>query len=184
MKYYCFEAWFDRHPCSCDNMKKALRRIGEINPFEVKRLSLANGQKCVENLSERKYIKRGVLNIRRVLNRNLGKNGKFTNRMFMKLFGVKQREAHGNFYLKATIPKREFAKIVTTVFCVLWGQDPDYCEQLLFDELEGQYSPKILNNSRALCAIAPIQTNIVVRSAPMVQEAEELRRATVKLTRL
>lgn len=184
MKYYNFEAWFDRYPCSCNNMRKALHRIGEINPFEIKRLSLSNGRKCPKNLSERKYVKRGVLNIRSALNGNLGKSGKFSNRMITCLLSVKQRGKDGDFYLKTTIPKKEFAKIAATIFCVLWNQDSMYCERLLLDEQKDIYSQKILNNCRALCAIVPIQTNIIVRSAPAVQEARDLRENIARITRL
>lgn len=184
LKYITFEAGFETCPNCYINMRMALKRIGEINPFKIKRTSIKGGiRKPETRFRERDYIKRGILNIRYVLNRNLGKSGKFSNRMIDKSSQLKRKDIEGICYLRTSIPGKDFAKIVATTYIVLWSVDPQLCLKLIQDECIDPYQPKITNKNDVFVAIAPIQTNIIVRGSTNFQKGEEIRKYLLTVTR-
>lgn len=184
MKYVTFEASFETCPNCYVNMRQALKRIGELNPYKIKRTTLKGGIRLPKKkLKDKDFINRGILNVRYALNRNLGKSGKFSNRMIIKSSQLKKKDIEGVFQFKTSIPGKDFAKIVAKTYIILWNFDSKFCQQLIVDERTDVYQPRITNNSNAFIAIAPIQTNIIVRGSTILSKGEETRTFIQKITK-
>ena len=176
MKYVTFDASFELCPNCYVNMRQALKRIGELDPYGIERTTLKGGIRLPKKkFKDKDYINRGILNVRFALNRNLGKSGKFSNRMIIKSSQLKKKDLDGVYQFTTSIPGKDFVKIVAKTFFILWSFDPQFCQQLIADEYADMYLPKIKNNNNAFISMVPIQTNIIVRGSTSVTQGEEVR---------
>ena len=144
----------------------ALQRLGELDPFDIKKTTLLGVKQATMNLSEKDLFNRGVLTVRKYLNRHLGKSGKYTNRMIKKTARILAREADGCVYLTANLPKKDTLKIVSATYMLLRTYDKAYCTLLFNTETNDIYKEKLHIKSTLLTTVFPIQTNIVLRSKP------------------
>ena len=142
MKYLSVEVAFDRIPASKNNFLLALKRIGEIDPKNIKRTTLRYKFAQKTKFTDSDFIKRGILNVRKVLNSNLGKNGKYKNRMFKSISGIKVREKENKHYCWAHIPHSEYTDIVNATYILLKQFDSKYCAYLLNLERNDDYKVK------------------------------------------
>lgn len=180
MKYVPFCSGFEISPTCFANMFKALERIGEIDPFSIKKTTLYGIRKEKDILSKKDKINRGILTVRKALNRHLGKSGKYTNRMIRKTATIKSKEESTNdktiYWLTTSLPKKDDAiKIVATTYNILWTFDHSCCCDLLNGEISDGYKPKIEIKNTVLKTLVPIQTNIVVRSKPETKDGEYIK---------
>ena len=164
MKYISLEVAFNRVPASKDNFLLALKRIGEMNPKNIKRTTLRYKFALKTDFTDSDYVKRGILNVRKVLNSNLGKNGKYKNRMFKSISGIKVREKGNEYYCWTHIPHSEYTDIVNATYMLLRQVDPKYCDYLLSLERNDGYKVKAEIKKLFLETTAPVQTHVVLMS--------------------
>lgn len=176
MKTIPFEVDFVNYPVCANNMREALIIIGRIDPFKIRRTTLKRNNEHRTFMSDYAYLNRGVLNVRYALNRNLGKGGKYTNRAIRQTLKITRRQGN-TLYLKARVPNktRDYVKLLTTIYTILWNYSPSNCERLLLRELENQYSPRVDIKNLVFKSVSPIQTNIIMRSSPMTDESKALQ---------
>lgn len=175
MKYVSFCADFSTYPVCYKNMKLALRRLGELDPLDVKKTTLNGIRVQKTNLSEKDLFNRGVLTVRKALNRNLGKSGKYTNRMIRKTSKINAKEKDGILYLTTSIPKKDTKRIISITYTMLWAFDNNYCISLLNTESNAEYKEKLDIKNVLLKTIFPIQTNIILRSQPETAIGKEIK---------
>ena len=164
MKYLSVEAAFTRVPMSKDNFLLALKRIGEIDPKNIKRMTLRHQFNQKTQFSDWDYIKRGILNVRKVLNSNLGKNGKYKNRLFNSIARIKVSQRGDEYYCWTHIPHSEYIAIINETYILLDQIDPQYCANLLAMERGDAYRIKAEINKEFLETTAPVQTHIILMS--------------------
>lgn len=165
MRKYTFKVCKNGILQSDKNFRKALRRIGELDPLNVKRSTLKVTHLTVfktEDMKDRQLINRGVLNVRKRLNRNLGKSGKYTNGMIQSCSEVKV-EHDGNYHTySAKLPIKEFLRITVETYFLLWQCDEQLCKKLLClteQDINELYEIKPL----PLKTTALVQTDLVVQ---------------------
>lgn len=165
-KYYTFEQDFETMPVSKDNFVKAIIRIGQKDPLGVRKTSLCGhvpGDTVA--LTKKQYFNRGVLNVRKKLNSNLGLSGKYTNRMIRLSTEIEVLKIDNNYiWLKTKLPKKAFKDIVLATYNILNKCDKKLCQDLLAVEKSDKYIMKNFYSSKKIKTIAPIQTNMVIRS--------------------
>lgn len=164
MKYISLEVAFNKVPASKDNFLLALKRIGEIDPKNIKRTTLKYKFAQKTEFTDSDYVKRGILNVRKVLNSNLGKNGKYKNRMFQFISGIKVREKGNEHYCWTRIPHSEYTDIVNATYKLLKQVDSQYCDYLLNLERNDVYKVKAEIKKIFLETTAPVQTHVVLMS--------------------
>ena len=164
-KYLSFKFAYNEMPGCNNNFEKALLRIGEKDPLNVKKYKMC-GRMTRENdvLTRNDYIKRGILNVRKTLNGHLGHSGKYKNRMISLSSKVNIIKKEDDLYLKSKISYKEYKKIVKTVFDLLYKCDPAYCDELIKVERKDAFPMKELNHRRSFRTIAPIQSNMIIRT--------------------
>ncbi len=160
MKYLRLHVAFSGNLNSINNMKKALQRIGEVNPFNIKRTTLRVNYIKKETLSEKDYFNRGILNVRKELNKNLGKNGKYKNKM-IRLSSKVKTSNKGEGFCSICVPHAEFIKIINATYTLLSKVDPAFCKKLLDIEIFATYKPKSIINKVSNQTVAPVQTHII-----------------------
>lgn len=165
-KYFTFRQDYDKVPKSQENFIKALKHIGMKDPEKIVKTSLYSLKPDPEEkLTDKEYIGRGILNVRKVLNRNLGLSGKYKNRMIRFCAEIETvKIENGNVWLKAKLPYKEYKKIVDTTYTILKKCDKQYCNKLLQEEEKDFYIQKNFYRNRKFKTIAPIQTNMIVRT--------------------
>ena len=174
MKYYQYKHDYKNIPNCKNNLKKALKRIGELDPFSVKRTTLSRHKQVANTLTDKQLFNRGVLNVRLALNRNLGKSGKYSNRMIKMCATVKTEElADYSYYLSAKLPQMDYIKIVQTTYTILWQFDRPFCEQLFSIEKSDSYPFKDRYKNPVFKSTAPIQTNLIIRSTGRTQQSQK-----------
>lgn len=160
MKYYNLTGSFDKKLISHNSFKKALKRIGELNPYDIKRATLKvnhTTNTTSGHLTKKQLYNRGVLSVRRKLNGHLGKSGKYTNRMIKKTAEI--RTIDKKTY-STKLPKYDYLKIAKATYFLLQQYDEKYC-QALFKDADND---NINIECPYLKTTAPIQTEIVKRS--------------------
>lgn len=176
MKYLFSEAsYLNRLNCE-NNLFEAYKRLGELDPFNIKKYKLTilkKDKKASDELTDKQLIQRGILNVRKALNRNLGKSGKFSNKMLRKTAEIVVRTSNNTIYLGADLPKKSYIKITNMVYNMLYVHDPDLCTSLLNIESKDDYPAQDMNRFDSTKAITPIQTNICLRSDGRTDEARE-----------
>ena len=172
MKYIPAEVEFPNDVISKHNMRLAYKRLGEINPYKVKRHERKKSHRNIK-LSDGKLIHLGMLNVRKRLNRHLGKSGKYTNTMLKKTAKVTSKIKNGVLYLGTSVPKDAYIKIVLETYLMLWQYDQACCLHLLSIEAADTYPAKETNQQVPTKALTPIQTNIYLRSAGRTEETEK-----------
>lgn len=165
MKYIKLEASFTKSPNCANNLNKALKEIGRKDPLQIKRFTLKRNHKNDNNNpTEKQLINRGILNVRKSLNGNLGSHGKFSNRMIKKTAEIKKNKKNKQVCLLTQLPYKDYLRITLHTYFLLYQVNKDFCSKLLEIEKEDQYPFKDSNNSVATKSITPVQTNIVIRS--------------------
>lgn len=165
-KYYSFKYDYDCLPKSKDNFRNALMRIGEKDPKRIRKTSL-NGRKPDQNeeLSDKKLVNRGILNVRKELNRHLGKNGKYSNRMIKFCSEVAFVETNEKaIWLKAKIPHEAYSEIIRAAYKLLEDCDIAYCKNLFETEKHDKYIYQDFYSNEMFKTTAPIQTNMIIRT--------------------
>lgn len=171
MKYISLSANYAILPMCMKNMKFALKRIGEANLFDVPLWRVRkNRAGNVKPLSENQLINLGILNIKKQLNRNLGKNGKFTGRMIKKTASIKHYKSADAIELITTFPRNDFISIVIATYNLLYTIDANYCSKLMEIVESDDYEGKELNMNLQTRTICPIQSNIIIRSVGKATE--------------
>lgn len=154
-----------------DNLRKALIHIGKQNPLQVKQFSLKFNKKLTEShktLNEKHYLSCGILNIRKKINTNLGKCGKFSNRM-IRFMLLKQYESGANLDFDAKevikIHQKMFVKIAKAIAEILHDIDSDFANELFnYTVNENRIS---LNKFKKGCSVkiaTPMQAHMVLTS--------------------
>lgn len=165
MRKYIFKVCKNEILRSDKNFRKALRRIGELDPLNVKRSTLKVTHLTVfktEDMKERQLINRGILNVRKKLNRNLGKSGKYTNSMIQSCSKIKV-EHDGDYHTYfAKLPIKEFLKITIETYILLWQCDEQFCDQLL-SLVDKDISELISIRPLPLRTTAPVQTDLIIQ---------------------
>lgn len=187
-KYYTFKHDYKNIPCSKENFRKAIIRIGQKDPKDIKKTKLL-GQVPDSNfvLTEKDYFGRGVLNIRKQLNTHLGLSGKFTNRMIRLSSEFEVINDDDNkTWIKTKLPKKDFKFIVRATYNILWGCDKKFCQELLKIEKADKYEMKNYYTSSQFKTIAPIQTNTIIRtkkgkSESITEFADEFRKDIIQV---
>lgn len=166
-KYYSFKHDYDAEPISKENFTKALRRIGQKDPKEVIVTKLGGKKPALgAQLTDKEYINRGILNIRKSLNGHLGLSGKYTNRMIRLSSTVdKLKSDSGTVWLKSKLPKKDYIKIVEATYKLLEKCDKQLCKDLLNAEKQDKYIQQGYYKAKCYKTIAPIQTNMIIRTA-------------------
>ena len=159
LKYCNLEVEYHTIMLSSENFRKALVRIGELDPFDIKVTTFHYNhlsKKSNEAMNVKDYFKRGVLNVRYYLNRHKGKSGKYTNQMIECAARIEQDEL--TLKCKIKVPKKDYINIAVATYIILWQWDRAFCQNLLFltagDPIEQ-------NRQIAVQTIAPIHTDIV-----------------------
>ena len=165
-KYYTYVLDYDTIPYSKDNFIKALIEIGKDDPKDIKKTSLCGKKReSGETLSKQELMNRGILNVRKQLNSHLGLSGKYTNRMIRLSSTVEVvKEGNNQVWLKSKLPKEDFKKIVKATYTILRKCDKKYCNTLVNDFKQDSYIFKKSNKNIGLQTIAPIQTNMIIRT--------------------
>ena len=165
MRKYTFKACKGEILQSDKNFRKALRRIGELDSLNVKRSTLKVTHLTVfktEDMKERQLISRGVLNVRKRLNRNLGKSGKYKNSMIHSCSKVKV-EHDGKYHTYfAKLPIKQFLRITVETYLLLWQCDEELCRQLL-GLTDKDVNELIQIKPLPLKTTAPVQTDLVAQ---------------------
>lgn len=181
MKYLYSEVDYPNDVNCKNNLFQAYKRIGELDPYNVKRFTLMRKPSKKNALqsrpSDNQLIQRGILNVRRRLNHNLGKSGKYTNRMLMRTANVKMIIKNGNLWMGSSVPKMDYLHITIETYLILQKYDWDYCKKLLGIEKNDTYPSQDINRHLATKVITPIQTNIFLRSIGETLEAESFMEA-------
>ena len=166
-KYYTFKHDYDTIPNSKNNFIKALKRIGQRDPEKIEKTKLCGRKpKPGEKLKDKEYIGRGILNVRKKLNRHLGKSGKYTNRMIRLCAEIELVKTENNLsWLKAKLPYKDYKKIVSATYNILRECDKKYCTELLSCEREDKYIQKDFYKNQKYKTVAPIQTNMIIRTS-------------------
>lgn len=175
MKYLHLTTGFSKIPMSLGNLGRAIQRIGEIDPYRIKRTTLKRKCTNINQLSDKEFFYRGVLNIRKRLNRHLGKNGKCTNKMIILISRVYEMFDDEQLYLIAHVPYATYVKIINATYEILKEIDPMFCNCLLETELTDNYMPKADIKKVSLESMAPVQTHIILMS-----ECETLNKSQLK----
>lgn len=165
-KYYVFKLDYDKMPESKNNFNKTLKRLGQKDPKGIVKTSL-HGRKPNpgKKLSDKQYISRGILNVRKELNRHLGKSGKYTNRMIYLSAQVEICRIEDNkVYLKSKLPYKAYKKIVSATYNLLKKCDNSYCKELQNIEQNDTYLQNKIYKSIKYKTVAPIQTNMIIRT--------------------
>lgn len=171
MKYISLGANYSILPMCMNNMKLALKRIGEANLFNISLWRVRkNRASNVMPLSDNQLIKLGILNVKKQLNRNLGKNGKFTGRMIRKTASIKQNQSDDSNELITTFPRNDVIRIVIATYNLLYAIDANCCTKLLEVVESDDYNGKELNRNLQTRTIWPIQSNIIIRSVGKTKE--------------
>ncbi len=175
MKYCTLRACYAKTLISCCNFRKALIRIGELDPFDIKRTNLKRNRilKKEHGMTEKDYLNRGILTVRRYLNGNMRKNGKYSNKMIRLTSTVCQEfsktEKKPSGYYKVKLPKKDYIKISLATYTLLFQNDRKLCDELLKDT----HSDSIDTFGKdAVYTVAPIQTDIVRRSTGRTEEIQ------------
>lgn len=165
-KYFCVRYVYDVVPMSQQNFRKALKRIGQKDPWKIRKTRLhGKVPRLGAILSEKDYINRGVLNVRKELNRHLGESGKYTNRMISfcsKVTCIKADD--GTIWLRAKLPLKEYKRIIEATYKLLNQCDSGLSKSLLQYEKEDKYFMQNFYKSRCYKTVAPIQTNMIIRT--------------------
>ena len=169
MKYIKLEVNYSSVPLSKNNLKKAFKELGRIDPLCIKKYTLKRTHRDkkvdFEHLNDKQLISRGILNVRKSLNGNLGSHGKFSNRMIRKTSEIKEHKTQDNkTYLITQLPYKDYLKITLHTYFLLYQYNKEYCKKLLEIENNDNYEFQSYNKSVATKTITPIQTNIVIRS--------------------
>ena len=171
-KYYTFTQDYLNFPESVFNFKKALKRIGELDPKHIEKTSLFGRKPDKDKkLKEGQLIGRGILNVRFVLNRHLGKSGKYSNRMIRLSSEAIINETDSSFWIKSKLPKADYKKIVYNTYNILKDCDESYCLKLLNIENKDKYPYQDYHNDMKMKSIAPIQSNLIIRTIKGKTEA-------------
>lgn len=177
MKYTNLEVDYTKTPFCKENLLRALFEIGKNDPMNVERYTLKrkhNNENMNSELTERQLIKRGVLNVRMYINRNLGKNGKVSNRMIYKMSNVREKILKsGEILLAVKLPHDQFMRIAGATYILLYNCNPYECKRLLHLEENDEFSFKKANNNIVLRCVVPIQTNITIRAIGKNEKAEK-----------
>lgn len=169
-----YEGDFDKIPDSFPNTYDALIRLGELAPERVKRKVLGNkyNQMALSDISKKVLYKMGISCVRLYLNRHLGKSGKYSNRLIKTISNLKSNtSSNGKIHIISMVPKKEYFKVISAIYCLLWAFDYDYAQLLL-----GRYNQNTVIYNNALKCVIPIHTNLVIRSQPERVDGKELKR--------
>lgn len=167
MKYIPGRADYASPLQSANNFKKALFRIGVINPLKLRSYTLKRNYHSVaaekNGYTDRQFIRRGILSVYKKLNHGKQNGAKYTINMIDRSMNISSCSSKGDLFYKCTVSK-EFLTIVNAVYSLLQECDPSFCKQLLKIEQPEQYHYKTYNNNLKLKSIAPIHTNIYIRA--------------------
>lgn len=158
----------------------------KVDLYGIERTTLKRGaKKSEQHFKDKDYISRGVLNVRYALNRNLGKSGKYSNRMILETAKIHKYANRNNasYRMWTKVPNDGYVKIVAKIYTLLYTIDSSCCEFLMQRENVAGYRPKIQNNSRVFSTVVPIQTNIIVRSQPETEHGKKLRKDVCDLAK-
>ncbi len=176
MKYYTVSVDFPQLLLCYENMKEALVRLGELDPYCIKRHTLKNkGKKNIKAISEEnKNFKRGILNVRRALNCNLKRSAKYSNKMISRIATALFREENNIYYFSFLFPGKSFVKIIKTTYALLYKYDPNYCKDLLEQAVWEWHFERFTEVARTL---VPLHINALQRSEmnkkiPAAEEAK------------
>lgn len=175
MKYYPFKWSYKNAPGSKNNFEIALKRIGELDPYNIKRTSLIVNHKTKynpEDMKPRQLQNRGILNVRKRLNGHLGKSGKYTNRMIRLTATVKNIKNADN-ELKIKVPKKDYIKIAMVTYLMLWECDQELCKILLNKTIEDHLPSGDKNKQISMKTVVPVQTNIIIQSEGRTDDIQE-----------
>lgn len=164
MKYLRLELLSDKIPVSVNNFVEVIYKIGELNPCNINRTSLMkNKNTCIgKDSSNAINFKRGILNIRKKLNTNLGLHGKYSNRMIKRLAHISSRQIDNSLCsLRGIFPHAEYIKIVQTAYNILAEYDKKTADSLSNRHTSEHYIGKA---TFADCynSVAPVQTSIIL----------------------
>ena len=113
-----------------------------------------------------------MLNVKKRLNQNLGRHGKYSNSMLKKTARIKTFTREETLYLGVSLPKKSYLNITMTTYLMLWDYDKAFLQKLLNIETYDEYPCKEDNKQLPTKAITPIQTNIFLRAADDEEDSE------------
>ena len=182
MKYLRLELLSDKIPVSINNFIEVIYKIGEINPENINRFSLLKNKNVNvnENFSKAIYFKRGILNIRKKLNTNLGLHGKYSNRMIKRLAHISSREIDSTLCsLKGIFPHAEYIKIVQTAYKMLCVFDKESADRLSVKHISEDYIGKATFGS-CYNSVAPVQTSIILSTNCYNNESHDILKDKIR----
>lgn len=161
------------------NMRKALIAIGKHDPMGVKRYYLFKIQQYVRfksdsAITDKDYLRRGILNIRKKLNSNLGKSGKFSNNMIFKMLFNDVATTNNNRET-VYINYEMFISIVRTICVMLYNCDAQLAEELLLIAQNDRTVAGLMRTPRGKCfkTVAPAPTNEIIAGTYIGAHKEE-----------
>ena len=164
MKYYKFQKSYGKMPNSMFNMKDALCRIGEINPYNINLAKYSSSYRenpDKNNVKRKQLVYLGILNVKRRLNGHLGPNGKFTIRM-IRLTATPKKKGNNSNVIKTVIPKVDYIRIASLTYDMLWQKDRLYCLGLLNKEKNDNLFAKEICSRTSLLSVVPVQTDCII----------------------
>lgn len=176
MKYYSVNVDYPQLLLCHKNMRDALVRLGELDPYSVKRHTLKNkGKKNIKIISEEnKNFKRGILNVRRALNCSLKQSAKYSNKMISRIATARYLEENNIYYFTFVFPGKSFVKIIKTTYDLLYKHDPSCCKELLEQAVWGWHFEKFTEVARTLVPlhIYALQRSKMNTNVPAAEEAK------------
>lgn len=182
MKYLRLELLSDKIPISIDNFTEVICKIGEINPEKINRISLLKHLKTTlnEDFSRASYFKKGILNIRKNLNTNLGLHGKFSNRMIKRLAYISRVKIDNSSYsLKGIFPHAEYIKIVQAAYKLLYKYDKKTADSLSHRHSSEHYIGKATFDG-CYNSVAPVQTSIILSTNCENNESHDILKDKIR----
>lgn len=185
MKYYLLRAEYDCDLQCINNLSDAYIRIGEINPQKIPSRYVQNKikHKRKTKLCKKRLEKMGILNIRKKLNGHCRKSGKYSIRMLQeaaKLTSTK-KTANGVYRITAHLPINDYIMIVKETANLLKEIDSAAYTNLSTREQVDDYPFRNLLKNQDAKTVAPIQSNIILRSSVDGDSKKAIEKVKIKL---
>ena len=164
MKRCNFHFYYTKPLLCCTNFKEALTIIGKHDPMDVKYNALYKRPRRIiptDQMNTNQLYSRGVLNVLKTLNRNLGKHGKYSITTIKKVSDVKFDKETGKIRVTFPCDHKAFIKMVYAIYCLLYLVDTAACDRL-FSLAEKENIPSADTRiNKVFPTISPIHVDVI-----------------------
>lgn len=171
-----FQTNFTVPPQHKDNMLSALRRIGIKNPEGITHISPRKKIDSIVVPSSNDYLKLGILNVKKRLNNNKGKSGKFSITSIKRTATIiSARNKPFDLIARVPLSSKDFDKLIETVYNMLYEVDYPYISHLRNIYINDAFLPKPPIKNHIWDSVVPVQTTIVRIGVPETTRGGEIK---------